>query len=132
MFTLLNPHDVQPPFAPLSWGIEMQGPRRLVVVSGQVGEDASGRIGDGFLDQCRLTWSNVGSVLRDAGMGPSNLLRTGIFITRHVEMTEEITRQFNALRVEFLGDHRPASTMIMVHSLMKPQWLVEIDAIAAD
>ncbi len=130
MFTLHNPHDVQPPFAPLSWGVELASPRRMVFVSGQVGADASGRIATGFLEQCRLIWHNVGSVLRDAGMVPADIVRTGIFITRHVEMTEEVTRGFNALRVAFLGDHRPASTMIMVHALMNPQWLVEIDAIA--
>ena len=102
----------------------------MVFVSGQVGADASGRIAADFIDQCRLTWNNVGSVLRDAGMVPANIVRTGIFITRHVEMTRETTERFNALRIAFLGDHRPASTMIMVHALMDPHWLVEVDAIA--
>ncbi len=131
MFTLHNPHDVQPPFAPLSWGVELARPQRLVFVSGQVGADASGCIAADFIEQCRLTWDNVGSVLRDARMGPANIVRTGIFITRHVEMTDEIKQRFNAVRVAFLGDHRPASTMITVHALMDPHWLVEIDAIAA-
>lgn len=130
MLTLHNPQDVQPPFAPLSWGVGLAKPQRMVFVSGQVGADVLGRIPDDFIDQCRLTWNNVGSVLRDAGMVPADIVRTGIFITRHAEMTEETTKRFNALRVAFLGDHRPASTMIMVHALMNPHWLVEIDAVA--
>ena len=46
-------------------------------------------------------------------------------------MTDDLKAQFNAVRVEFLGDNRPSSTMIYVHALMDPPWLIEIDAIAA-
>ncbi|MEI9984714.1 MAG: RidA family protein [Aliidongia sp.] len=132
MFTVHNPQDVLPPPGPLSWGLELAAPRRLLYISGQVGADAHGRVGDGFLEQARLTWQNVGGVLRSAGLTSRNIVRTGIFITRQVEMTDELKAMFNKLRTDFLGDHRPASTMIVVHALMDPSWLIEIDAIAAE
>jgi 2-iminobutanoate/2-iminopropanoate deaminase len=132
MFTVHNPEDVLPPQGPLSWGLELPAPRRLLYISGQVGADAQGRVGDGFLEQAKLTWQNVGGVLRSAGLTSRNIVRTGIFITRHVEMTDELETMFNKLRTDFLGDHRPSSTMIVVHALMDPSWQIEIDAIAAE
>nr|WP_321983980.1 RidA family protein [uncultured Lichenicoccus sp.] len=132
MFTLHNPKDSPPPPGPLSWGIDLTTPRRMVFISGQVGADADGRVGSDFIEQCRMTWRNVGNVLRDAGMRPANIVRTGIFLSRTVEMTDLLKSAFNAVRVGFLGETRPASTMIVVHELMDPRWLIEIDAIAAD
>ncbi|MEK9970180.1 MAG: RidA family protein [Ferrovibrio sp.] len=132
MFTLHNPKDTAPLPGPISWGLEMPTPRRLLYVSGQVGEDASGKLGDGVLEQARLTWGNVGAVLKSAGMTPENIVRTGIYFTNAVQMTEALKDQLNAIRTGFLGSHRPASTILFVPRLMNPDWLVEIDAVAAD
>ncbi|WP_341893716.1 RidA family protein [Ferrovibrio terrae] len=132
MFTLHNPSDAAPLPGPISWGLELPTPRRLLYVSGQVGEDATGRIGDGILRQAELTWANVGTVLRAAGMTPQNILRTGIYFTSAVDMTDTLKDQLNKIRVGFLGGHRPASTILFVPRLMNPAWLIEIDAIAAE
>ena len=132
MFTVHNPPDTMPLVGPLSWGLEAAAPRRVLYISGQVGADADGKVGDGFLTQAKLTWDNVGAVLRSAGMTPRNVIRTGIYVTPQVEMTESVRIAFNALRTGFLGDNRPASTMIYVHGLMNPEWLVEIDAVAIE
>jgi 2-iminobutanoate/2-iminopropanoate deaminase len=35
------------------------------------------------------------------------------------------------LRKQFLGDHKPASTLLVVASLALPSWKVEIEGIAA-
>jgi 2-iminobutanoate/2-iminopropanoate deaminase len=115
---------------PMSWGVHADAPRRIVAVAGQIGVDAQGRIGDGFLEQCRLTWANIGHVLRDAGMTPAHLIRTGIFLSREVVMTADVLAEFNAIRTGFLGAHRPASTMLVVHALMDPRWYVEIEGLA--
>lgn len=131
MFTRINPESSPKPPGPLSWGLDLQTPRRLVFVSGQVGLDANGRLGDGFLEQCRITWRNVGNVLHEAHLCAADIVRTGIFVSREVVITDTLRAEFNAIRIEFLGDNRPSSTMIYVHALMDPAWLIEIDAIAA-
>ena len=131
MFRPINPERSPEPPGPLSWGLDLQVPRRLVFVSGQIGADANGRLGDGFIEQCRLTWRNVGNVLSEAQLRPADIVRTGIFVASRIVMTDELKAAFNAIRVDFLGDHRPSSTMIYVPALMDPAWLIEIDAIAA-
>ena len=132
MFTPLNPHDVLPQIGPFSWGLDAGTPRRLVLVSGQIGAEPSGRVGEGLMEQSRITWRNIGNVLREAHMSPANIVRTGIFISSQVIMTETVKADFNAIRIAFLGNNRPASTMIFVPALMDPSWLVEIDAIAVE
>jgi len=37
----------------------------------------------------------------------------------------------HAVRQEALGDHRPASTLMYVSGLSRPEWRIEIDFIAA-
>lgn len=132
MFTAHNPPTIASIGAPLSWGLEVGQPKRMLYVSGQVGADPEGKVADGFLAQAKLTWENVGAVLRSAGMTSANIVRTGIFIIPSVVMTPEVRLEFNKLRTEFLGDNRPASTMICVHALMDPAWLIEIDAVAVE
>ncbi len=131
MFDQINPSDSPKPPGAFSWGLDLRSPRRLVFVSGQIGVDADGRVGASFIEQCRMTWCNVGNVLSDADLSPVDIVRTGIFIARQVIMTDELKAEFNAIRTEFLGGRRPSSTMIYVHALMDPRWLIEIDAIAA-
>lgn len=133
MFKRHNPPDLLAPsvIAPLSWGIEVPAGLRLLVISGQVGAHSDGRVPEGLIEQVRLTWANIGAVLRSANLGSSAIIRTGIYLSSTVTFTEEERAAFNLERVAFLGDNRPASTLIFVHRLMDPRWLVEIDALAA-
>jgi enamine deaminase RidA (YjgF/YER057c/UK114 family) len=124
------PEDMMPVVGPLSWGLEFPTQGRCLLVSGQVGADAQGHVPEGLLAQTRNVWANIDCVLKSAGMSARDVVRTGIYLSSQVEFTEEERAAFNALRVEFLGENRPASTLIFVHRLMDRRWLVEIDAIA--
>jgi enamine deaminase RidA (YjgF/YER057c/UK114 family) len=132
LFKIHNPPDVLPVVGPLSWGLEFQRGRRFLYISGQVGATVDGRVGDGLLEQVKLAFDNVEGVLRSAGMTPQNVVRTGLYFTRHVEMTPELKDDFNRLRTDFLGDHRATSTFLYVHALADPRWLFEVDAIAVE
>ncbi len=127
-----NPAGVIPVVGPLSWGLEVSPASRWLWVSGQVGADAHGNVPEGLLAQTQLVWSNIGHVLQSAGMSARHVVRTGIYLSSQVAFTEDERRAFNALRVGFLGNNRPASTLIFVHRLMDPRWLVEIDAFAVE
>ena len=132
MFVPHNPPTIASIGAPLSWGLETGQPKRMLYVAGQIGSLPDGKMADGFLAQAAQTWANVGAVLRSAGMSSANIVRTGIFITPGIDMTPDVKAEFNRIRIAFLGDNRPASTMICVHALMDPSWLLEIDAMAVE
>lgn len=127
-----NPADVLPVVGPLSWGLETTRVRRTLYISGQVGADVNGRVGVDLLEQAQLAFENVGGVLRSAGLSPANIVRTGLYFTRHVTMTSSLQDEFNRIRIGFLGDHRPTSTFLYVHGLADPRWLFEVDAIAVE
>lgn len=132
MFKVHNPSDVLPVVGPLSWGLEFERARRFLYISGQVGATVDGRVGDGLLEQVKLAFDNVEGVLRSAGMTPQNVVRTGLYFTRHVDMTPELKVDFNRIRTDFLGNHRATSTFLYVHALADPRWLFEVDAIAVE
>lgn len=127
-----NPPGVLPVVGPFSWGFEVAPAGRWLVVSGQVGADAQGHVPEALLEQTKLVWSNIDQVLQSAGMASRHIVRTGIFLSSQVAFTEDERRAFNQLRAGYLGDNRPASTLLFVHRLMDPRWLVEIDAFAVD
>jgi enamine deaminase RidA (YjgF/YER057c/UK114 family) len=127
-----NPPGILPVVGPFNWGLEVSPAARWLIVSGQVGADASGNVPPGLLDQARLVWSNIDAVLQSAGMSAKHIVRTGIYLSSQVAFTEPERKAFNELRAAYLGEPAPASTLIFVHRLMDPRWLVEIDAFAVE
>jgi 2-iminobutanoate/2-iminopropanoate deaminase len=127
-----NPPGVMPVVGPLSWGLEVPLAKRCLYISGQVGTDPTGDVAEGFIAQSKLVWDNIGAILKSANMTPKNIVRTGLYFTPQVDFSGETKAEFNKLRSAFLGDPAPASTLLFVHRLMDPRWLVEIDAIAVE
>ena len=124
--TLRNPATVPPPFAAYSQGVETVPALRWLHISGQVGVTPDGRLMDGAEEQIRQTWRNILAVLADAGMGPTDLVKVTNLIVRREDLA--VLRR---VRSEMLGAVEPASTLIIVAGLAHPDWLVEIEAIAA-
>ena len=124
--TLRNPATVPQPFAAYSQGVEVAPALRWLHISGQVGVTPDGRLMDGAEEQIRQTWRNILAVLADAGMGPGDLVKVTNLIVRREDLA--VLRR---VRAEVLGPVEPASTLIIVAGLAHPDWLVEIEAIAA-
>ena len=124
--TLRNPTTVPPPFAAYSQAVETASALRWLHISGQVGVTPDGRLMDGAEEQIRQTWRNILAVLADASMGPQDLVKVTNLIVRREDLT--VLRR---VRQEMLGPVEPASTLIIVAGLAHPDWLVEIEAIAA-
>ena len=53
----------------------------------------------------------------------SDVIRTRIYLTR-----AEDWEAVGSVHGEFFGTIRPASTMLVVGALLRPDWLVEIEA----
>jgi 2-iminobutanoate/2-iminopropanoate deaminase len=108
-------------------GVEVPPGARTLYVSGQVGVDRDGRtVEGGFEAQCRQAIANVEAVLASAGLALTDIVKLTIYLTRR----EDIPR-LREIRAERLAV-APAVTMLLVAGLHAPEWLVEIEAIAAD
>jgi 2-iminobutanoate/2-iminopropanoate deaminase len=121
-----NPAGVAGPFGSYSHGIEVETPMRLVFGSGQTGVDIDGRIGEDIEEQSRLVWRNIEGVLAGAGMEISDIAQLTMLLVDRGDLPTA-----RAVREEFLDGHRPAATLLFVAGLAHPDWLIEIDFVAA-
>lgn len=108
-------------------GIAAEG--RLVVLAGQIGWDAQGRMADGLAAQIGQALANIITLLKEAGAGPEHLLRLTWYVTDMRAWREQQPAVGAAYR-EAIGKHFPAMSVIGVSQLVEPEALVEIEAIA--
>jgi enamine deaminase RidA (YjgF/YER057c/UK114 family) len=102
-----------------------------VWVGGQVGADATGRIvepGD-MVAQYGRAMHNVAVALRAAGFAPEDTVKLTYYVTDMKAYRDNRSALGAAYRKFFRTDY-PSSTLIEVRSLVDPDALVEIDAVA--
>ena len=126
MLTIHNPDTIAPPASIYSQGIEVPPNARWLHIAGQVGVKPDGTMAKGFVAQCQQTWENLIEVLHSAGMDIPDLVKVNGYIT-----SKSNVAAFREVRVPYLGDTRTAFTLVVVADLASPDWLVEIDAVAA-
>jgi enamine deaminase RidA (YjgF/YER057c/UK114 family) len=99
----------------------------LIEVAGTTAIDATGAVvgPDDPYRQARYALEKVGRALEEAGAGFADVIRTRIFVT-DISRWEEVGRAHG----EVFSDIRPASTLVQVASLVRPDLLVEIEATA--
>ena len=113
-----------------SMGTEKDG---LVYVSGQtasVYDTEEGRVrckGD-IVEQAKVAWEKIGVVLEAAGLSYDNIVRTVDYIA---PAGLPKFRHTGAVQEQFMGKSPVASTSVLVHSLLRPDALIEVNAIAA-
>lgn len=124
--TRLNPSSIAGPFATYAHGVAIDGPVRWLFGAGQTGVAADGTTPDDIEGQARLVWANMKAVLADAAMGVGDIVQLNMLLIDRDDAAGAM-----AVRNAELGDHRPASTLMYISGLARPEWLIEIDYIAA-
>jgi 2-iminobutanoate/2-iminopropanoate deaminase len=126
MHTPLAPTDIHPPFAPYSHGVELPAGQRLVFCSGQLGIASDGTIPPDCTGQARLCFDNIGSILREAGLGLEHIVRVNAYVSGREHLAA-----YMAVRNALFSAPLPASTLMIVSGFARPEFVVEIEAIAA-
>ncbi len=119
-----------PPAAPYSHAFKVKG-GTLLFVSGQVPENAKGIVvspGD-FEAQARKVLENLKIVVEEAGGSARDIFKVTILLTSRNQW-----KPFSKLREQLYRrwgiKHPPASTLLIVKALAKPEWMLEVEAIA--
>ncbi|MGO4392365.1 RidA family protein [Variovorax sp. M-6] len=120
-----NPSTIAAPAGAYSNGVSAPGGGRWLHIAGQVAIDLDGTVPESFEAQAHVAWRNLLAVLADAGMGVADLVKVNHFLVDAGDMAA-----YAAVRAGYLGDARPASTLLIVQALARPAWRVEIDAVA--
>ena len=100
---------------------------RIVWLAGQTaGADAAGKsLGGDFDGQVREVFSRLAKTLEEAGGALRDMVTMTVFIT-----DARFGDRFTQLRKEIFGDNFPASALITVAGLARPEMLVEVQGIA--
>ena len=100
---------------------------RIVWLAGQTGPaDGSGKSLAGDFDgQVREVFSRLRRTLEEAGGTLADMVTMTVFIT-----DARLGDRFTQLRKEIFGDNFPASALITVAGLARPELLVEVQGVA--
>jgi enamine deaminase RidA (YjgF/YER057c/UK114 family) len=123
-----NPPGVAPPASRYSHGAEVGSGARWLYISGQVGTAPDGTIRQGLKAQMEQVFANIDKVLETGGMIKRDVVKLTVFVT---QPGPEALAVYRTLRDEWLEGHAPTATYLVVAGLAHPDFLVEIEAIAA-
>ena len=122
----LSPAGIHPPFAPYSQGVEVSSHSRFVYCSGQLGIAADGTVPPDCAGQARLAFSNVAAILAEAEMSLSDVVRISTYVTGREHLGD-----YMKVRNGLFAEPYPASTLMIVSGFARPEFVVEIEVVAA-
>jgi enamine deaminase RidA (YjgF/YER057c/UK114 family) len=125
---LLEKYNVENHGGDFYQGVIVNG-GRLLYLAGQVANNADGSIagvGD-WRRQAEKVYENIGHVLRAAGATPASVVKE----TTWVQSIDPWQQHGRAVRRSVYKTDFPASTLVEIPGLARPEFLVEIEVIAA-
>jgi enamine deaminase RidA (YjgF/YER057c/UK114 family) len=106
--------------------VEIPPQQRLLLTSGTPGLPLDGTLPDDITGQAELAWTHIVSMLAQAGMTLNDVAKVTHYLTRAEDIPAYVK-----VRSQFLGELRPASMLLVIPQLVRPEFLVEIEVIAA-
>lgn len=124
--TYLQPANVPKPAGDYSQGVKVKN-GSLVIIAGQVAWDVQGNlVGKGDIKaQARQVFENLKNMLAAAGAGFHDVVKLGIFLKNLEDFAG-----FREVRAQYLTPPFPPTTLVIVKSLAREEWLVEVEAMA--
>jgi len=108
--------------------VEFTGPGKTIYIAGQIALDKDGTVvGAGNMKaQAEQVFKNLQAALEAAGAKFSDVVKMNTYIT-DMEQAPAVRE----VRARYFGDTTPASTLVQVARLARPEFLLEIEVIAA-
>lgn len=124
----LTPTAMPPPFGCYAHGVAVPPGARWLATSGQLPLRPDGTVPEGARAQAELCLAHVEAILAEGGMAPSDVVRLTAFVTDREHMAG-----YMAARDAWVAPagRTPASTLLIVSGFTRPEFLVEVEALAA-
>lgn len=122
----LQPASLAAPAANYSLAVLSEGPAAVLHTSGIVPTRPDGTVPVGLAEQADVIWGAISTLLAEAGMAVTDL----VSITTYVVVGNDLAVVM-AARDRWMAGHRPSSTLVTVPALARPEWQIEIAAVAA-
>lgn len=99
---------------------------RWLVTSGTPGLATNGELPKDMTAQAELAWQHIIRMLEQAGMTVTDIVKVTQYLTRADDIVA-----YGDVRKRFLGDTTPASMLLVIPGLVRPEFRVEIEVLAA-
>ena len=126
--TRTNPKTISKPFSNYAHVVTVEGAKKLVFCAGQVAADIDGKVlpPDDFAAQTKMVMKNLTSALAAGGAKLSDVTKVTIYVCNPHDVPKA-----RGILYDYFGKHPPASTLCILRGLANPNFLLEIEAIAA-
>ena len=128
-FRLFNPDTIAKP-AGYSHVGEVTG-GKLVYIAGQVALDPSGNLvgKDDFRAQTEQVFKNIDAAVRAAGGSFHDVVKLNYYCVDSVDPSAIV--QVREIRDKYVNTQSPpTSTFVVVRRLVRPEWFIEVEAVA--
>jgi enamine deaminase RidA (YjgF/YER057c/UK114 family) len=126
--TRINPKTISKPFTNYAHVVTVEGAKKLVFCAGQVAADVDGKVlpPDNFERQTKMVMKNLTNALAAGGAKLSDVTKVTIYICNPHDVPKA-----RGILHDYFGEHPPGSTLCILRGLANPNFLLEIEAIAA-
>jgi len=124
----INPKTISKPFTNYAHVVTVEGAKKLVFCAGQVAADVDGKAlpPDDFAAQTKMVMKNLKNALAAGGAKLSDVTKVTIYICNPHDVPKA-----RSILFDYFGKHPPGSTLCILRGLANPNFLLEIEAIAA-
>lgn len=129
-FHIFNPETMARPTAGYSQVAEVTG-GKIVYVAGQVALDRSGKLvgKDDFRAQVQQVFENLKAAVEAAGGDFKSVIKLNYFCAESVDPS--LVPVVREIRDKYVNtSNPPTSTFVVVKRLVRPEWLIEVEAVA--
>jgi enamine deaminase RidA (YjgF/YER057c/UK114 family) len=130
LFRIFNPDTMAKPTAGYSHVAEVND-GKIVYIAGQVAMDRGGNLvgKDDFRVQVQQVFENLKAAVEASGGDFTNIIKLNYYCAESVDPAQiPIVRDIRDKYVNTANP--PTSTFVVVKRLVRPEWLIEVDAVA--
>jgi enamine deaminase RidA (YjgF/YER057c/UK114 family) len=127
---IFNPDTLAKPTAGYSQVAEVTG-GKTVFIAGQVAQDRSGNMvgKDDFRAQVQQVFENLKAAVEGSGGTFSNVVKLNYYCAESVDPS--LIPAVREIRDKYVNTgNPPVSTFVVVKRLVRPEWLIEVEAVA--
>ena len=129
-FRIFNPETMAKPTAGYSQVAEITD-GKLVYIAGQVAIDRAGNLvgKDDFRAQVQQVFQNLKAAVEASGGDFHNVIKLNYYCAESVDPA--LVPAIREIRDKYVNTaNPPVSTFVVVKRLVRPEWLIEVDAVA--
>ena len=129
---ILEPHGVAKPQGLYNHAISVSS-GRLLFIAGQVPIDENNQlVGSGdFNAQMDQVFKNLGYILESADAAFDSVVKFTTYLTRSQDLSAFYEKRAEIFADIYRDGRYPTNTLVVIDQLVREEWLVEIEAVAA-